>query len=937
MADYNLGTAKGRVVIDYDGAPLDRAKKDVEGVGTKSAEADKRIGQLGTGMTVAGAAVAGGLAVAAKSAIDFEKRLSGIKAVSGATTSEMETIRAKALQLGKDTAFSAGESAMAIEELVKAGISVADVMGGAADATVSLAAAGGVDLVTAATISSNALNAFNLEAKDMTGVVDSIAGAANASAIDVGEFGQSLSQVGAVANLVGLSFDDTAVAIAEMGNAGIKGSDAGTSLKTMLMNLQPQTKAQTGQFRQLGLLTFNAEKAMEHLRAKGIQPLGTSQEVLTKQLGDMINKTRGIKPGSAEASAALEKLTNSTAISDNAFFDAQGNIKSLRDIQDALQKSTANLTDEQKTMALEVLFGSDAVRAAAVLTKEGAAGFDALSTSMNKTSAADVAKTRLDNLAGRMEEFKGSLETLGITLGTVLIPALTKLTEKLTGVLNWFLELNPETQKAIVIFLGILAGLLLLGGALIKVVSFVKALHGVFLALKGLAWLRTFMTFLFGPWGLAIAAIIALVYLIYKNWDTIKEFLIRIWTVLKDAFQSLVDYLSSAWESFSSSFMSAWNAVWSAVSGFFMAIWGAIAGFLTGVFDVIVGIITTYVNFWRSIIEGALGIIKGIWEAFWGVFGGVITAVFDLIKAVIELGMKLATYAIQVAVHYIKLAWNAAWDFVADKVRTAMEFVKGVITAVLGFITPYVTTAVNAVRNVITSVWEFISSRTRAVWFLISSLIRGVWESITGFVQSGVDRVMGWIRVLSSIAQIIGTYFHNAYVAVVDRINAIIHAVGNIAHRVWSAVGNLGSLLYGAGQQIIQGLINGIESMIRNLVNRLNFLTSLIPDNKGPASKDKVLLEENGRLIMQGLIRGITGQVPTLERVLGGLTTSIPVTVGAGVSASPSLVAAAPSGSGDTYQVGEVVIPAKDLAEMQDVSEFFSTIRQSARKKVGAV
>lgn len=320
--------------------------------------------------------LAAAVAYAVKSATQFQSKMLEVKAVSGASSGQMQQLSAKALQLGKDTVFSASDAADAISELVKAGVSVPDVMHGAADATVALAAAGGIALPEAATIAANAMNAFNLSASRLPHVADLIAGAANASAIDVSDFGLSMQQVSAMAHLAGLSFDDTTTAIALMGNAGIKGADAGTSLKTMLQYLQPQSKQAAAEMKTLGILT----------------------------------ETGG-----------------------NKFFDATGHIKSMASIAEVLKQSLAGLTKQQQTQALATLFGTDAVRAAATVAGAGAAGFDKLSDSIGKVKAADAARTRMSGLKGALQNLQGSVETAAIGFGDHLLPALTSTANTLAG------------------------------------------------------------------------------------------------------------------------------------------------------------------------------------------------------------------------------------------------------------------------------------------------------------------------------------------------------------------------------------------------------------------------------------------------------------------------------------------------------------------------
>jgi len=364
----------------------------VVGADTKGAESalsslGSKVGSVGSSIATAfgGAALAGiagltaGLGAAVAAATSFESQMSAVKAVSGATAGEMAQLQGLALKLGADTSFSAKEAAKGIEELVKAGISIGDVMSGAASASLSLAAAGAISVGDAAEIAANAMNQFGLQGKDLAGVADLIAGAANASAIDVGDFKFSLAAVGAVANTVGFSFKDTATAIALLGQAGIKGSDAGTSLKTMLMSLQPQTKAQIALFRELGLLT---------------------------------------KDGG------------------NAFFDASGKVKGMAEVAGTLQNALKGMTQQQKLATLETIFGSDAIRAAAVFANEGADGFNEMAAAMGKVTADEVAKERLNNLKGSVEQLTGSLETAAISVGLKLTPMLKGLVDAATALVN---------------------------------------------------------------------------------------------------------------------------------------------------------------------------------------------------------------------------------------------------------------------------------------------------------------------------------------------------------------------------------------------------------------------------------------------------------------------------------------------------------------------
>lgn len=459
--DYNLGAARGVIQIDYDSQGVPRAVQDLAALDRQAQNTSAQIQKAGKGIAAAGGAITAGFILAIKTASDFEKQLSAIKAVSQATPAEMDKVRTKALQLGKDTKFSAGEAGQAIEELVKAGISVADVMNGAADATVSLAAAGEISLPEAATIASNAMNQFQLEARQLPHIADVLAGAANASAIGVSDLGQSLEYVGPVANAVGTSIEDTATAIAILGNQGIKGSSAGTALRSILTNLVPVTKRATTEFKNLGLITED----------------GT-----------------------------------------NLFVDQAGAIKPLSEVVDILNDKTKDLSKTQKNTFAKKSFGLESLSAVSILASQTADSFDEMSDSINKTTAADVAAARMDNLQGSIEQLKGSFETVLIVVGTPFLHFVNKVVDGVNLMVGAFLDLPGPIQDFIGLA-GALAGVfLLIVGSAIIASNAIKDFRIALLALSNSALFTAIRSRLIGlyllvggPWLAAFAAAAAAV------------------------------------------------------------------------------------------------------------------------------------------------------------------------------------------------------------------------------------------------------------------------------------------------------------------------------------------------------------------------------------------------------------------------------------------
>lgn len=423
---------------------LDQYQKKLKQTGDKYVEFGKK------GAVVA-APVALGLGVATKKAADFEQQMSNTLSVMapGEVDKYREALRKLAIQQGAKTKYSALEAAEAEEELLKAGLSVKDVINGGLSGALSLATAGELDLGDAAEIAATALNAFKKDNISVAKAADILAGAANASATSVSEMKFSLAASASVASGVGLSFKDTSTALAVFAQNGLKGSDAGTSLKTMLMRLAPQTDKAWGVFDELGLSVVNTEAAMKTLTDNGVKPLSKDSDVLMDQLRGVAKEMAGPKATAKQVDKEFTKLVNSTGSVHSAFYDSNGQLKSMAEISQLLKKSLHGLTDEQRQNRLTTMFGSDAIRGANILYKEGAEGVKNMYGEMKKVTAQDTARMKMDNLKGTIEELSGALETFGISMGSALTPALRGLTSVAEKVANWFNKLDDRAQSVI--------------------------------------------------------------------------------------------------------------------------------------------------------------------------------------------------------------------------------------------------------------------------------------------------------------------------------------------------------------------------------------------------------------------------------------------------------------------------------------------------------
>lgn len=387
----------GKVVIetDLDSSGVESGLSRLQGTITKG------IAAIGIGKL---------FSEAVKTGMDFEAQMSRVKAISGATGEEFAKLKEQAKQLGADTAFSATEAAQGMENLASAGFSTSEIIA-AMPGMLDLAASSGEDLASSADIAASTLRGFGLEASSAGHVADVLAKNAAETNAAVADTGEAMKYVAPVAKSMGIEFEETAAAIGIMADAGIKGSQAGTTLRGALSRIAKPTKAMQETMDSLGL----------------------------------------------------------------SFYDSNGKMKSLADITEMLETKMSGLTDEQKNQALITLFGQESLSGMMALMDRGSGEVRKLTDEYKNCdgSAKDMAKTMQDNLSGAVEEFGGSVESLGIEIfeniegplkkavrsGTTELNKLTKAVKN-----NKIEEIVPEEAVNTVKNLGKIAGTVAKGG-----------------------------------------------------------------------------------------------------------------------------------------------------------------------------------------------------------------------------------------------------------------------------------------------------------------------------------------------------------------------------------------------------------------------------------------------------------------------------------------
>lgn len=358
-------------------------------------QSGRKTSLLTTGLAAAGMA-AGALGVAAiKTASDFDAAMSGVQSVTRASASEMDLLRQAAIDAGADTIYSASEAAAGITELGKAGLSTSDILSGGLNGALDLAASEGIDVSEAAELMATALTQFGLSGDRATDVADALAAGAGSASGSARDLGFALSQAGTMAHTYGISMEETVGALSAFASAGMIGSDAGTSLRSMLQHL--------------GNPTDEAKTLMDEL---------------------------GI-----------------------SVYDNTGHFVSLANLAGQLQTQMGGLSEEERNAAMATIFGADAVRAATQLYNQGAAGVEKWTKTVSQSGyAADMASTRTDNLQGDLEQLSGSFETLLINLGEGGQGPLRSLVQTLDTLVDAFSSLPPEVQQFAVLAVAAVGG-----------------------------------------------------------------------------------------------------------------------------------------------------------------------------------------------------------------------------------------------------------------------------------------------------------------------------------------------------------------------------------------------------------------------------------------------------------------------------------------------
>lgn len=804
------------------------------------------------------APISAGFAKAINDAGSFQSSLSFLKQVSGATDSQLQTLSATALKLGADSRFAgvtAQDTANVMITLSKAGLSVNDTLAGT-EGVLALAKAGNLDFANAANIAASAMNAFNLEGKDLTRVADALAAGANASQADLGDLGLALQQSSNVSKLFGISLNDNVTALSLFANAGIRSSDAGTSLKSALLQLATPSKQQADMMKQIG---FSA-------------------------------------------------------------YDAAGNFVGLREMSIRLQAATKNLTEEQKQNALGIIFGSDGIRAASVLVADAGKTWDDMAGKVSGSGTAmALASAQLGPYQRNMENFKNSLATLSITLGEKLLPAATSLITTLTNVVNGFAALDPGVQSVILKFAFFVAtigpALKIMGSVASTTASAIKgvsiAINGAKTAAEGFklaqagigmagaqgnVWatlgvgIQNFVKLFVGIPGLIRGALAVIPGIISGAGSAIMGALAAIpvvgWIILiVAAIVGLFTYFYNTSEGFRNFVNGILGAVGKAISDFaggvvkffkpigeaIMGAFNGVADFIGGVFKTIgdivstaFGVISAGVGIVMNVLKPLFQIIGFIGYAIYG-FGQIVFTVFSTIFQVIYTIVSTIVQIIGVILYgtLLKIGQFFTWIFtnIGAVVTTVFTAVSGFIMTIWNGIVAFLTPILTAIGNFFTTIFNAIYSTITTVMGAIWAFIEPAINAISAVFTTVFNAVAG---VVSAVFEKIKTYIINPIATVVkyvgDTIGKIATFIGDAVKKAYDTVAGWINSFTSAGKNIIDGIVQGMKNAGDAVVNFIKNVCSnalnAVKNFFGIKSPSKVMAKM-GEYLMQGFGNGI--------------------------------------------------------------------------------
>ena len=677
---------------------LKEAQKDFGSVGAQQiAQVGEKLKDIGGKFEDAGkkmlpltGIITGIGTVAVTTTANFDKSMSNVSAISGATGKDLDALRAKAREMGSQTKFSASESADAMSYMAMAGWKTEDMLNGVSG-VMDLASASGEDLAKTSDILTDGLTAFGLSAKDSGRMADVMASASSNANTNVSLLGESYKYCASTAGAMGFSLEDVTESLGLMANAGVKGSQAGTTLKNAMINLAKPTDAMQ---------------------------------------------------------AVMDKYNISLTNTD-------GSMKSWNQIVDDLRANLGGLSEDQQTSAVATLFGKEATAGMLSVINAAPADVKKLNNAINNStgSAKEMANTMNDNLSGQLTILKSQLEELAISFGEMLMPMIRGVVTAIQGFVDKLNSMSETQRTVILVILAVVASigpLLIIIGKIIfavgQIMTLAPAIMSAITAIKaGVASLSA--TLMANPIGIVIALVVALVGALIYAYNHSEKFR----EIVNGAFQSVKDFVGNVVSALVTFFTETIpngiqalkdkiTPILEAIKTFFSTVWNGIKTVVSTVVNAIKTILLVgfalIMNLLVPIINGFLTLFKTVWNGI----KTAISTVINFVKPLIINAWTAIKNTITPIINGIKTVITTVWNAIKSVTTSVWNGIKSGISTAIHAVSSVITPVVNTIKNTITSVWNGIKSVTTTVWngikHAIINPIKSAWDTVKGVIDT---------------------------------------------------------------------------------------------------------------------------------------------------------------------------------------------------------
>lgn len=873
--DFGSIAAKMTLDISNFTSQLNLAQNQAQRLAVESSKSFQ-IGSALTGMgkvlsTAVTLPLLGIAATSIKVGNEFQAQMSRVQAIAGATGGELDKMKAQAIELGAKTAFSAKEAAQGMENLASAGFQVNEIMD-AMPGVLDLAAVSGGDVAASSEAMASSLRAFGLEAGQAGHVADVFARAAadtNAETVDMAE---AMKYVAPVAHSMGLSLEETAASIGIMADAGIKGSQAGTTLRGALSRIAKPTKAMVKSMDQLGV----------------------------------------------------------------SFYDANGKMIPLREQIAQLKTATAGLTQEERNRHLVTLYGQNSLSGMLALLDAGPEKLDKMTNALiNSDGAArEMAETMQDNLASKIEQMGGAFESAAIVIQQILEPALTKVVGGITKLIEAFLNMSPVGQKMVVIFAGMVAALgplLLIAGTVMTTMVKLR----IAMQFLGPAFMGTMGTIaLVVAAFYALVAVFMIAYTksekfrnfidnlvpaikkglgIAVEWATEK--LKVLWEWLQKAAEKVKEFgsaisskVANTLQQFGINLGQAGSSIGSFISSGLERLGGAF-GKVGGVMSIAASVLTK-VGLAFFGITGPLGLVISLVVSFltaWARTGQLnadgITQVFDNLTSTIQgaadainqylpIFVQKGTEILVKLIEGIANAIPGVVSVISQVIESLVQTISTVLPTILAAGVQILTALINGIAQALPTI---IQAAIQIIMALFNGLIQALPTIISAAIQIIQALIQGLVEALPAIIEAALQIITGLVQGLIQALPMILEAALQIIMGLVNAlIENIGPILE-AGIQILMALIQGLIQMIPELiVAAIEIITTLLTSI---LSNLPQLLEAGVKLLLaliQGLIQMIpqllAGAIQIMMALLKAIVDYVPKLLQAGVQLLQALI-----------------------------------------------